>query len=182
MSTPASASSVPSPHGDALLALYDTAMPEVYGYLHRRCRDRTVAEDLTTEVFLSAVDSISRDVVTEVTTAWLVGIARHKIVDHWRRSEREQRRLHAVADEEATSPDADPWETHLDVLAARDVLADLGAHHRSALTLRYVDDLPVAAVAQVLDRTVHATEALLVRARRAFKNSYEALQSETEPS
>ena len=34
--------------------------------------------------------------------------------------------------------------------------------------LRYVDGLPVREVADHLDRTVHATEALLVRARRAF--------------
>jgi RNA polymerase sigma-70 factor (ECF subfamily) len=173
--------SAASPHGDALLALYDTAMPEVYGYLHRRCRNRVVAEDLTTEVFLAAVDSIDRNVVTEVTIAWLIGIARHKIVDHWRRMEREQRKLHAVADDAVTT-EADPWDARLDVMAARDVLANLGAHHRSALTLRYVDDLPVASVARILDRTVHATEALLARARRAFRAGYEALQIDTEPS
>jgi RNA polymerase sigma-70 factor (ECF subfamily) len=39
--------------------------------------------------------------------------------------------------------------------------------------LRYVDDLPVADVATALDRTVRATEALLVRARRAFRALYE---------
>ena len=53
------------------------------------------------------------------------------------------------------------------------MLAGLGAHHRAALTLRYLDDLPVAEVAAVLDRTVHATEALLVRARAAFRRAYE---------
>jgi RNA polymerase sigma-70 factor (ECF subfamily) len=47
------------------------------------------------------------------------------------------------------------------------------SHHRSALTLRYVDDLPVPEVAETLGRTVHATEALLVRARNAFRNRYE---------
>jgi RNA polymerase sigma-70 factor (ECF subfamily) len=52
------------------------------------------------------------------------------------------------------------------------VLAKLGPHHRAALTLRYLDGLPVADVANYLDRTVHATEALLVRARSAFRKSY----------
>jgi RNA polymerase sigma-70 factor (ECF subfamily) len=52
------------------------------------------------------------------------------------------------------------------------VLATLGPHHRAALTLRYLDGLPVAEVARLLDRTVHATEALLVRARSAFRRSY----------
>lgn len=42
-----------------------------------------------------------------------------------------------------------------------------------ALTLRYLDGLPVPEVARYLDRTVHATEALLVRARAAFRRIYE---------
>ena len=33
--------------------------------------------------------------------------------------------------------------------------------------------LPVTEVASVIDRSVHATEALLVRARRAFRRAYE---------
>ena len=49
----------------------------------------------------------------------------------------------------------------------------LGPHHRVALTLRYVDGLPVPEVAEILGRTVHATEALLVRARNAFRRLYE---------
>ena len=56
---------------------------------------------------------------------------------------------------------------------AREVLDRLGAHHRAALTLRYLDGLPVPEVARHLDRTVHATEALLVRARAAFRRIYE---------
>lgn len=154
-----------------LLDLYDRALPEVYGYLRRRCRNRSIAEDLTTEVFLAAVESIQRRVVTDVTIAWLIGIARHKLVDHWRRAEREERNLRAVASEPA--PVDDRWEIQLDVLTARDVLGEMGGHHRAALTLRYVDDLPVPDVALALGRTVHATEALLVRARRAFRARYE---------
>jgi RNA polymerase sigma-70 factor (ECF subfamily) len=160
--------------GAALLALYDDAVEEVYRYLLARCRNRTVAEDVTSDVFTGAVDAIVRGVVEDVTTAWLIGIARHKLVDHWRRVEREQRRLSAVADEQGPDPtDDDPWDARLDALAARDVLEQLGAHHRAVLTLRYLDGLSVPEVASVLDRTVHATEALLMRAKRAFRAMYE---------
>jgi RNA polymerase sigma-70 factor (ECF subfamily) len=159
-------------HGRCLIDLYDDALPEVYGYLHRRCRNRMVGEDLTTEVFLGAVESIHRGAVEGVTVAWLIGIARFKLVDHWRRVEREARNLQAVADG-SPGESIDEWDARLDTMTARDVLDDLGAHHRSALTLRYVDDLPVPEVAETLGRTVHATEALLVRARNAFRNRYE---------
>jgi RNA polymerase sigma-70 factor (ECF subfamily) len=40
--------------------------------------------------------------------------------------------------------------------------------------LRYLDDLPVAEVASLLGRGVHATEGLLVRARAAFRRIYDA--------
>jgi RNA polymerase sigma-70 factor (ECF subfamily) len=158
-----------------LLALYDESVGQVHGYLLARCRNRELAEELTAEVFMAAVESVRRETAAELTTAWLVGIARHKLVDHWRRAEREARRLHAVADDPTVAAPLgdDAWDVRLDVLAARHTLEQLGAHHRSALTLRYLDGLPVPDVADVLERTVHATEALLVRARRAFRKVYE---------
>jgi RNA polymerase sigma-70 factor, ECF subfamily len=159
--------------GAELLALYDRAVGEVFGYLYARCRNREIAEDVTAEVFMAAVEAVQRDAVDEPSTAWLIGIARHKLVDHWRRSERDSRRLHAVADDPTGPRDDDPWDVHLEVLTARDTLEQLGPHHRAALTLRYLDGLPVPAVADVLGRTVDATEALLVRARRAFRAIYE---------
>jgi RNA polymerase sigma-70 factor, ECF subfamily len=156
--------------GFALLELYDTALPEVYGYLLSRCGQQAVAEDLTEETFLAALDACHRSVPPDMSVAWLIGVARHKLVDHWRRVGREERGLRAVAGQRVES--VDPWDERLDAMVARDVLATLGPHHRAALTLRYLDGLPVADVAQYLDRTVHATEALLVRAKTAFRKSY----------
>ncbi|MEO1056260.1 MAG: RNA polymerase sigma factor [Actinomycetota bacterium] len=154
-----------------LLELYDDALDAVYGYLYRRCRSRGTAEDLTTETFLAALQSIDRGAVDTVTVAWLVGIARHKLIDHWRGAARSARLNDAIAAQQPAP--ATSWDADIDQLIARDVLADLDRHHRAALTLRYVDDLPVREVAAVLDRTEGATEQLLVRARRAFRQRYE---------
>lgn len=160
------------PGGDELLALYDRALPQVYGYLFSRCGDEATAEDLTSEVFLAAVDALRRHAVPNLTIAWLVGVARHKLVDHWRRTGREERKLEAVA---GATDDADEvdWDARLDADRVQATLERLGPHHRSALVLRYLDGLSVPEVAELLDRTVHATEALLVRARAAFRRSYE---------
>jgi len=157
--------------GLALLDLYDVALPQVYGYLLVRCGQVPVAEDLTAETFLAAVAACRRVPPPAPSTGWLVGIARHKLVDHWRAAAREDRGLRAVDDE---TPDGaeDPWDERLDALLAREVLAAQTATHRAALTLRYLDDLPVPRVAALLGRTVHATEALLVRARSAFRRLY----------
>jgi RNA polymerase sigma-70 factor (ECF subfamily) len=156
--------------GFALLELYDVALPEVYGYLLPRCGQRALAEDLTEETFVAALAACQRPAPPDLSVPWLIGVARHKLVDHWRRVAREERGLRAVAGQR-TEPN-DPWDERLDALVARQVLAGLGPHHRAALTLRYIDGLPVVEVAGHLDRTVHATEALLVRARSAFRKSY----------
>jgi len=156
--------------GAALLDAFDSALPRVYGYVLSRCGQRALAEDLTAETFLAAVDAVRRDDPPPVSTAWLVGVARHKLVDHWRRQAREERGLNAL--EAVEGGGEDPWDERIDALRARDVLEALAPHHRAALTLRYLDDLSVPEVASLLHRTVHATEALLVRARAAFRRSY----------
>ena len=160
----------PADQGVTLLALYDRALPQVYGYLLPRAGTASVAEDLTAETFLAAVSAVKRGTVADLTVAWLVGVARHKLVDHWRRRAREERQLRAV--EDMVVPWEDPWDAQIDGTRAREVLAELGPHHQSALTLRYLDGLSVPEVAEHLDRTVHATEALLVRARAAFRRAY----------
>jgi len=156
-----------------LLELYDEALPHVYGYLLGRCGDVGLAEELTAESFLAAVHAARQPGTPAPSVPWLIGVARHKLADHWRRVAREQRGRQLLATEPDWEPAEDPWETVVDRIRAREVLGRLGAHHRAALTLRYLDGLPVPEVAAHLDRTVHATEALLVRARAAFRRCYE---------
>ncbi len=157
-----------SRHGSGLLEIYDRALPQVYGYLMSRCGERSVAEDLTSETFVAAVHQRPPG---PVSIAWLIGIARHKLVDHWRRQAREERLLQDVGTTVGHSED--PWDTHVDVLRARQVLGQLASQHRAALTLRYIDGLSVPETASILGRTVHATEALLVRARRQLRRAYQ---------
>jgi RNA polymerase sigma-70 factor (ECF subfamily) len=154
----------------ALLALYDRALPAVYGYFVRRCPDRGTAEDLTSETFLAAMDSARRADPPEMSVPWLIGVARHKLADHFRR--RHDRFTVAVADVPEPVEPADTWDAELDRIVAEGTLARLSEPHRAVLTLRYMDDCSVGECAELIGRTVHATEALLVRARRAFKQQY----------
>lgn len=146
----------PASCADPVVAVYRRALPQVYGYLLPRCGSTALAEDLTAETFMAAVAAVKQRGMTEVTVARLVGVARHKLVDHWRRSAREERGMAAAAGEAA--------------LAA---LSQLSGPQRAALTLRYLDGLPVAEVGAHLGRSLHATETLLVRARAALRRVYE---------
>jgi RNA polymerase sigma-70 factor (ECF subfamily) len=158
------------PSGEDLLVLYDHALPRVYGYLAPRCGSVAVAEDLTSETFLAAANSIQRGAVERLSVAWLIGIARHKLVDHWRRQGREDARLALIA---ADDDPPDQWDATLDAVRAREVLARLAPQHQAVLTLRYLDDLSVREVAGLMNRGEHATEALLMRAKAAFRLAYE---------
>lgn len=157
--------------GDPVAAIYRRALPQVYGYLLPRCGSAVLAEDLTAETFMAAVAAVRRGTAAEVTIAWLVGVARHKLVDHWRWAAREQRSQQAVAGLDWPAVD-DPWPQWLDTNAAHAALSRLPAQQRAALTLRYLDGLPVAEVAGYLDRSLHATETLLARSRAALRRVY----------
>jgi RNA polymerase sigma-70 factor (ECF subfamily) len=160
---------------DPVVAIYPRALPQVYGYLLPRCGSAVVAEDLTAETFLAAVAAGKKGSAAEVNVAWLVAVARHKLVDHWRRVAREQRN-HSVA-QQMTDGLEDPWDDHLDSAVVHASLARLSAHQRAALTLRYLDGLQVREVAEILDRSVRATETLLVRARAALRRVYREEES-----
>lgn len=170
-----SVSAQPEHHRDAqraLLALYDDALPVVYGYFVRRCPDRGTAEDLTSETFLAAAERACAQARTgdppPIAIPWLLGVARHKLADHYRR----RRDPMPVADPPETVDPADDWDSALDRLVAESVLTRLSEPHRAVLILRYMDDCSVSQCAELLGRTVHATEALLVRAKRAFRKEY----------
>ena len=164
----------------ALLELYDEALPDVYGYFVRRCSDRSTAEDLTSETFLAAMDAArkwgersdgeSAGSPPSITVPWLIGVARHKLADHYRR--RHDRFSVPVAELPEPVEPVDHWDVELDRIVAESVLARLGEQHRTVLSLRYLDDCSVPECAELIGRTVHATEALLVRARRAFRSHY----------
>ncbi|MDT5411057.1 MAG: polymerase sigma-70 factor, subfamily [Mycobacterium sp.] len=167
-----SVSALPDPNdaARALLALYDQALPIVYGYFVRRCADRGTAEDLTSETFLAAMDAARKNDPPPIGVPWLIGVARHKLADHYRR--RHDRLTLPVAELPVPVDPVDNWDAELDRLVAESVLTRLSEPHRTVLALRYMDDRSVPECAELIGRTVHATEALLVRARRAFKQHY----------
>jgi RNA polymerase sigma-70 factor (ECF subfamily) len=60
----------------------------LYRYALVRVSDRQVAEDLVQETFVSALNAAERFAGDSSEKTWLVGILKHKILDHYRRSHR----------------------------------------------------------------------------------------------
>lgn len=149
---------------------YREAMPRVYAYLYSRCGgDVALAEDLTQQAFVEAVRNADRWDGTAELVTWIVAIARHKLVDHFRRLERDARRDTALR--ERSDVAAVPMtDVDLDIKRALDALPP---EQRLALVLRAVDGLSVREVAAELGRSEDATESLIRRARAAFRQAYD---------
>src|SRR6478736_1321939 len=103
--------------------MYDDALPSVYGYFVRRCADRATAEDLTSETFLAAMDAARKESPPPMTVPWLIGVARHKLADHYRR--RHERLSVPVAEVPEQAEATDGWDAELDRIVAESVLARL---------------------------------------------------------
>lgn len=150
---------------DALERFYREALPSVYGYFLFRCGGSVaVAEDLTQETFLAAVAQLKRGKRVESPSAWIHAVARHKLIDHYRRSSRARV---AGAGIEAVAPLED--ESQAATVAA---LARVPASQRAALVLRHVDGFSVPEVADLLGRSVEAVESLLARGRVSLRRAY----------
>jgi RNA polymerase sigma-70 factor, ECF subfamily len=144
-----------------LVSVYRSCVSDVYGYLaYRLAGRRQEAEDLTQEVFMAYVHSIGQGKVIDDPRAWLITVARNKLVDHLRRATRPSPTLHAVADDTMAVVDGG-----VDVARLLDLLPP---RQRAAVILRYVDDLPVDDVARVMGLGRRAAESLLARARRTL--------------
>lgn len=155
-------------------AFYTAALPRVYGYFaHRVGGDAALAEDLTQETFLAAVRELRRGAPVAEPLPWLIGIARHKWLDHLRRQRRSSWTLLSWEDDVGdTTPFTvgDGDVTHDRAAAA---LAMVPSPQREALLLRYLDGLSVPEVAAALGRSVSATESLLARARVTVRRSFQ---------
>jgi RNA polymerase sigma-70 factor, ECF subfamily len=150
---------------------YRASLSTVYGYFVNRCgSSRHVAEDLTQETFMAAVTELRRGAWPTTPSAWIMGIAKHKLIDHFRRERRSERKLLVLIESERPGDLPDWTDGSRD--RARDALARLPAAQRQALVLRYLDGFGVEEVAKSLGRSIHATESLLVRGRESFRRSF----------
>lgn len=156
---------------DRFQAFYADALPRVYGYFyHRLGANPSLAEDLTQETFLAAVAELRRGALVAAPAPWILGVARHKFLDHLRRQHRIGWTLlswEEAAAEVPTVPDIDSIEDERAIAA----LAAVSSPQREALVLRYLDGFSVPEVAAALGRSVGAAESLLARGRASLRRA-----------
>jgi RNA polymerase sigma-70 factor, ECF subfamily len=145
---------------------YDRAVPVVYGYLLRLCGgDREEAWDLTQDSWMTVIDRLAQGQTDKATVGYLLSVARSRYLDAWRRRRRLQRKLRLVW---AGARDSEPAE--LSAGKVLDHLSVCSAEHRVVLMMAYVDDMPIAEIAQMLGSSVSSTYSLLARARHELRS------------
>jgi len=146
-------------------------------------RDETIAEDLVHEVFLAALSSLDKFRGDSQLHTWLRSIALHKINDFYRHQAREPRTGRPYDDSDGLELEqtrADEPSTHT-VMEDEEVrqsvhqaLADLPHDYQEVLVLKYLKDMPVLAISQVMGRSPKSVEGLLSRARKAMRDNLES--------
>lgn len=136
-------------------ALFEREHPLVFRTVFARVGDRSVAEDITGQVFLEAIEGVGRyrDQGRPIV-AWLLGIARHRTLDYFRKRGRETG--------EAIEPSVEGPDANLEV--ALTYLGRLTAEQREVVELRFVEDYTLEDVARLTGRSVGAVKALQHRA------------------
>lgn len=144
--------------------------------------DHATADDVAQEVAITVLRSAEKLRDPDAVDAWIHRIAVRRAIKEARRSSTRRaaeiagHELHertAVADDPTVGPEVD---------AALELLEDLPAKQRAALTLRYVHDLDDAAIATALGCRTGTVRSLLSRGRDALRATTTPARPSTAPS
>jgi RNA polymerase sigma-70 factor, ECF subfamily len=146
----------------AIAALYEQYVDAIYRYVVYRVNDPHVAEDITAEVFLRALESLEQYAERGVPfAAWLYRISHARVIDHWRATNRHPSvPLDALSEQEMRSDDL---ELAIDVLqhrALREALAAITSDQQEVLVLKFMQGLSNEEISQIVNKTVGAVKAL----------------------
>jgi len=154
----------------------------VYWYVRRRLVPRAdLVDDLVQEIFVAAWENLDKFRGDSPLRSWLLGIARHKVEDHYRKRLREIQ----FHDEEENAWD-EPASLH-DLEAAlakrqagqrtQEILKTLPEMYSVILLWRYWEKRSLRDIAAQIGKTEKGVERMVARARQQFKKRWYERQS-----
>ncbi len=145
----------------AFAELYEEHFDRIYRYVALRIGDKTEAEDMTQQVFLNALQSISSFKWKGVPfAAWLYRIAHNQVVDYLRKRNKQAA---IPLDESLVSSDSNPQlkaEHSLDIEQLLLATKRLTEAQREVISLRFTGELSIAQVAKIMGKSQGAIKAL----------------------
>lgn len=146
-------------------ALYEAHFERIYAFIAHRVRDRSVAEDLTSEVFRHALAAIGGFEWRGVPFAsWLYRIAANEIADWASKAARERG---PVALGEPARDETDLLEHRATLFR---LVGSLPADQRRVVVLRFAEERSIREVAETLGRSEGAVKQLQWRALETLRS------------
>lgn len=153
---------------EAIAWLYRRYAPAVFRYLYYRLGDTEVAEEMTSEVFLRALEALPRYRQRgRPFLAWLYRIAGARSRDYHRRCRR-QGRVMPEMPSSLPSPEEEA-EAHLTAGELQRALAHLTPLQQQVIVLRFIEGLTHSQVARIMGRSEGAIRILQYRALEALR-------------
>ena len=156
----------------ALTQLYEDNFDRIYRYIVLKIGDRTEAEDMTQQVFLNAIQSISSYNWKGMPfSSWLYRIAHNQVVDHLRKK---SRRIIVPLNESLPAHEPNPGHVAEQKIAIEEVAAaakGLTLAQQEVISLRFGGELSVAEVAIAMRRSEGAVKALQHSAIAALRKA-----------
>ena len=156
----------------ALTRLYEDNFDKIYRYIVFKIGDRTEAEDMTQQVFLNAIQSISSYKSKGMPfSSWLYRIAHNQVVDHLRKK---SKRPTVPLDDCLPIKSDDPRHAVEQRLEVEEVVAAAGgltAAQREVISLRFASELSLAECAKTMGKTEGAIKALQHSAIAALRKA-----------
>lgn len=154
--------------------LYNRYHEPIFRFIYKRTVDEVLAADLTSQVFLKAMQKIDKYVFKGVPfSAWLFRIASNEIAQHFR----QQKKNRVVALEERTAQDLedeyeDKEDLDINLTVLKAVIQDLKPDEVELLELRFFEKRPFKEVADILDITENNAKVKIYRLLQKMKKRF----------
>jgi RNA polymerase sigma-70 factor (ECF subfamily) len=167
----------------AFAVLMERYVPYVLGYLSGKTRRPADTEDIAQEVFLTAFRNLSKLRDPDRLGAWLVNVARSRLVDYYRAEGRRVKTVDPNASDEshgggvwevARDPALGPAERVSETQTRQVVLSEIarmGDAYRTVLYMRLVGEESTGVIAQRLGLTTATVRQRLLRGMRKLRRA-----------
>lgn len=136
--------------------------PKIYRYVFYRVKTREDAEDVTSEVFVRMVKSLSKQKGS--FQAWLFRIASNLVIDYYRRSTRQKEALLRVKHSTPLESTQGDTENVFLQQTLQEALRELTQEQQQVVTLKFMEGYDNNEIADILGKSVGAVKALQFRA------------------
>ncbi len=153
--------------------LYEQEAKNVYKYIFHLCGDRELAQDITAETFIKAVDALPKfkGQCRELTR--LCQIAKHLLYAEWKKKKKSEALRMALQDTEEEQKVEEAVCRSMEKLDWFQKLQGLDAVTREVVYLRIYGELSFREIGEVLGRTENWARVTFYRGKQKLKGVYE---------